>query len=167
MKLTLRDIEGVETLSYSAGSSNDATSAIDFRLTRLISYEETFDSAKRAPSAGVSKFLFLSSCSVYVRSPSVRISESSQIIPLTFYSKSKLNTEKKLITWESTDSIAYILRQPTVFGMSQNFRVDLVLNGLIVRSVIENKLRLYSRGLEVWSFVSLNNLCAVVGFFAG
>jgi nucleoside-diphosphate-sugar epimerase len=165
--LTESELEGVETVIHCAGLSNDATGAIDFRLTHLISHEETVQLARRARSAGVSKFIFLSSCSVYGRSPSMRLSEFSKTVPLTSYAKSKLNAERALTNLASSDFLVYVLRLPTVFGMSKNFRVDLVLNELIVKSVIHSKLQLQSQGLEVRPFISISDLCTVIDFFSG
>src|SRR5712691_214089 len=124
------DLRRIEAVCHLAALSNDPLGAIDPALTREINYEGTLRVARAAKEAGVRRFVFASSCSVYGRQPDgAAAHEGSPLAPLT----------------DAHFSPVY-LRQATAFGWSERFRFDLVLNNFVGWALATGQVRLLSDG---------------------
>ena len=89
-------LEGVDAVVHLAAVSNDPMGNKFERVTEDINYRASVDLGRQASKAGVSHFVFASSCSVYGFAPGAARKETDELNPQTAYARSKVNTEKGL-----------------------------------------------------------------------
>ncbi|HEX2882701.1 MAG TPA: SDR family oxidoreductase [Polyangiaceae bacterium] len=118
---------GADAVIQLAALSNDPTADLDPELTRAINMVGTIRCAELAKDAGVKRYLFSSSCSVYGDSHDV-VDETSATNPVSLYARYKLEAETALDKLASKDFIVSSLRNATVYGVSPRMRFDLVVN---------------------------------------
>lgn len=153
-----KDLEKFDAIIHLAGLSNDPLGEIDPRLTMDINYHATVRLAKLAKKVGVKKFLFSSSCSIYGIVKNAKVSETSKVMPLTAYAKSKILSEKKLLELADLKFSVAILRNPTVYGFSPKFRDDLVVNNLVANAVATGKIKILSDGTPWRPLIDVRDL---------
>ncbi|GBD25939.1 UDP-N-acetylglucosamine 4-epimerase [bacterium HR30] len=144
--LTGRWLSGFDAVVHLAALSNDPLGALDPGLTASINLESTVRLALLAREAGVKRFLFASSCSVYGSAGSAWVDESSAAKPLTAYAHSKWAAERHLLELKANGFAPVILRLATVYGFSPSLRLDLVANNLTAWAVATGEVRLQSNG---------------------
>jgi nucleoside-diphosphate-sugar epimerase len=120
--------EGVDVVMHLAGISNDPACDLDPRITQEVNVDGTVHVAKRAHEAGVSRFIFSSSCSVYGASEGGIVDEDSPRAPVSLYARTKIESEEDLEGLQSDDIAVTMLRNGTVYGISPRMRFDLVIN---------------------------------------
>jgi len=143
--ITSDDLKGIDAICHLAALSNDPLGEINEELTYEINYKTTIKLAKIAKSAGVKRFIFSSSCSSYGANQDV-VNEESELSPLTAYAKSKVLSEKKLLELKDNNFSPVNLRSATAYGLSPNFRLDLVANNLTGSAVTTGLVKLLSDG---------------------
>jgi len=145
--LRAEDLRGVFGVCHMAALSNDPLGALDAGLTREINFEGTLHVARVAKDAGVARFVFASSCSVYGRQPEGKSAdETAAFAPQTEYARSKVESEAALARLASRDFSPTYLRQSTAYGWSERLRLDLVLNNFVAWALATGEVRLLSRG---------------------
>jgi nucleoside-diphosphate-sugar epimerase len=125
------DLEGFDAVLHLAGLSNDPLGDLDPALTMEINYRATVRLAHMAREAGVRRFLFSSTCSVYGAVGEEMVDESSPVRPVTPYAESKVRAEEELLALRTEGFLPVILRSATAYGVSHRLRFDLVLNNLV------------------------------------
>tara|TARA_Y100001936_G_C16091063_1_gene686245 strand:+ start:5980 stop:6990 length:1011 start_codon:yes stop_codon:yes gene_type:complete len=143
--ITSDDLKEVDAICHLAALSNDPLGEINEQLTYEINYQTTIKLAKIAKSAGVKRFIFSSSCSSYGANQDI-VNEESELSPLTAYAKSKVLAEKKLLELKDENFSPVNLRSATAYGLSPNFRLDLVANNLTGSAVTTGLVKLLSDG---------------------
>tara|TARA_B110000503_G_scaffold23555_1_gene36950 strand:+ start:2710 stop:3759 length:1050 start_codon:yes stop_codon:yes gene_type:complete len=129
-----------------AAISNDPIGKAYEKQTIDINATSSIELAKAAKKAGVKKFIYASSCSVYGIMDKGIKSEESQLNPLTAYSKSKILCENGLKKLISKEFSVTCLRFSTACGYSPRLRLDLVLNDFVASALINKKIELLSDG---------------------
>lgn len=124
-----KDLRGFDAVVHLAALSNDPLGKLNEELTYDINYKATINLAKKARNAGVKRFLFSSSCSLYGASSKV-LSEEDCANPQTAYGKSKILAESDLLRLADDYFSPVFLRNATAFGISPRMRFDLVVNSL-------------------------------------
>ncbi len=122
--------EGYTAVVQLAAVSNDPMGEEFARVTADINRASTMAAARAAARAGVTNFVFASSCSVYGVADGSPRKEGDPLNPVTAYAKSKVGAEQDLATIE-TDMAITCLRFATACGMSDRLRLDLVLNDFV------------------------------------
>lgn len=125
-----KDLEGFEAVLHLAGLSNDPLGNLNPDLTRLINHEATVHLGELAKQAGVSRYIFSSSCSNYGAGGDNWLNEESVFNPVTPYGVSKVKSEQGLAALADDNFSPTFLRNATAFGVSPRLRFDLVLNNL-------------------------------------
>ncbi len=125
-----KDFEGFEAVLHLAGLSNDPLGNLNPDLTRLINHEATVHLGDLAKQAGVSRYIFSSSCSNYGAGGDDWLNEESAFNPVTPYGVSKVKSEQGLAALADDNFSPTFLRNATAFGVSPRLRFDLVLNNL-------------------------------------
>jgi nucleoside-diphosphate-sugar epimerase len=133
-KELLRAAVGFDSVIHLAGIVGDGACEENKQLAMEINCAATRMLAEAAPSCGIRRLLFASSCSVY-GSSDARVSESSPLNPLSVYAQSKIESEKVLLATRAPEFAPTILRLGTLFGLSARMRFDLVVNVLVARAV--------------------------------
>lgn len=140
------DLDGFDAVVHLAGLSNDPLGSLDPALTNAINLEASTRLARLAVGAGVTRFVFASSCSLYGASGGVAVDETAPLAPLTPYAEAKAMFEKELGTM-ATDSFApVILRNATVHGWSPRLRGDLVVHNLLASALSTGRVLIKSDG---------------------
>lgn len=135
-EISFADLLSFDAVIHLAALSNDACAELDPALTHEINYEATVHLAKCCKQAGVSRFVFASSCSVYGRGNGQLQDELSSPNPKTAYAKSKLACELSLAGLADSEFSPVSLRLATVYGVSPRLRLDTVVNDFVASGVI-------------------------------
>lgn len=128
--VTPQDVAGFDAVIHLAAISNDPVGDLNPECTYDLNYGGTVRLAEAAKQAGVSRFLFSSSCSLYGAGSSEWLDETADFNPVTPYGESKILSEKALHTLADDDFSPTYLRNATAYGMSPRLRGDLVVNNL-------------------------------------
>lgn len=153
LRLDIRDVErrhleGFDAVVHLAALSNDPIGELDGDLTGAINHRATVTLAEAARAAGVERFIFASSCSMYgAAGGSDLIGEDAPLAPLTAYAVSKVRSEKSLAELLTDDFTVTSLRFATAYGVSPRLRLDIVLNNLVGWAITTGAVRLQSDGM--------------------
>ena len=145
-KFPAEALSGVDAVVYLAALSNDPLSHAFEEATLDINYRACIATAKKAKAAGVTSFVFASSCSVYGTADEGARAEESPVNPLTAYAKSKVWTERDLAPLADANFRVTCLRFATACGMSDRLRLDLVLNDFVAGAIASKKISILSDG---------------------
>jgi nucleoside-diphosphate-sugar epimerase len=151
LRLDLRDVtpehlSGFDAVIHLAALSNDPLSDINPNLTYDINLHASVSLAKAAKEAGVARFLFSSSCSLYGAGGDEELDESAAFHPVTPYGESKVRTEHELSNLADDEFSPVYLRNATAYGVSRRLRADIVVNNLVGHAVTTGKVLLQSDG---------------------
>jgi nucleoside-diphosphate-sugar epimerase len=141
------ELDGFDAIVHLAALSNDPLGDLDAGLTAEINCDATLRLARAAREAGVRRFVFASSCSMYGASETdVAVDEDAPLKPLTAYAESKVRSEEGLVELAGPDFAPVSMRNATVFGVSPRLRLDIVLNNLAAWGHTTGRIRLLSDG---------------------
>jgi nucleoside-diphosphate-sugar epimerase len=141
------DLAVFDAIVHLAALSNDPLGSFDPALTLDVNAEGTLSLARAAREAGVRRFVFASSCSMYGASGTDdALDESTPLRPLTAYAESKVLAEEGLFALAGADFVPVSMRNATVFGASPRLRLDIVLNNLVAWAHTTGRIRLLSQG---------------------
>jgi nucleoside-diphosphate-sugar epimerase len=145
--VTAQHLEGFEAIVHLAALSNDPLGEVDPRLTAEINFEATLTVARAAKQAGVRRFVFASSCSMYgAADPDAYTNEDAPLRPLTAYAESKVRSEEELSQLADDSFSPVFLRNATAYGVSPRMRLDVVLNNLVAWAFTTGRITLLSDG---------------------
>jgi nucleoside-diphosphate-sugar epimerase len=124
----VEDFDGIDAVLHLAALSNDPLGSINPELTLDINYKGAVRVARLAKEAGVRRFVFSSSCSVYGTGGQDMKIESSELYPVPSYGESKVYAERDIFRMAEENFAPTHLRNATAYGVSPRLRFDLVLN---------------------------------------
>jgi nucleoside-diphosphate-sugar epimerase len=167
LALDVRDVrpehlEGIDAVVHLAALSNDPLGDLSPELTYEINYDATVSVARAARSAGVRRFVFASSCSMYGASDAdALLAEDAPLRPLTPYAESKVRSEEALRELDGDGLEVVSMRNATVYGVSPRLRLDIVLNNLAAWGHVTGKIRLLSDGRSWRPLLHVRDLAKV------
>ena len=138
--------ENVDAVIHLSAVSNDPMGNLYKKATDEINHQSSLNIAKEAKNAGVQKFVFASSCSVYGQAESASRTEDSEVNPLTPYARSKVEAEEGLRDLADPDFHVTCLRFATACGPSPRLRLDLVLNDFVTDALVNGNITILSDG---------------------
>jgi nucleoside-diphosphate-sugar epimerase len=140
------DLEGFDAVIHLAAVSNDPIGNLNPRSTYSINHLGAVHTARLAKQAGIERFLFSSSCSLYGAGGTGVLDETAAFNPVTAYGESKVLAERDLSALASDDFSPTYLRNGTAYGVSYRQRGDLVVNNLVGLALTTGEVQLASDG---------------------
>jgi nucleoside-diphosphate-sugar epimerase len=146
--------DGVTAVVNLGGLSNDPTAEFNPDANYEMNTIATEQSAVQAKQAGVERYLFASSCSIYdqgVEDPEADLilDERSEVSPRAAYSSSKFEGEQRLLPMADESFCPVVLRKGTVYGWSPRMRFDLVVNTFLKDALTRGRITIHYGG-EMW-----------------
>jgi nucleoside-diphosphate-sugar epimerase len=125
-----RALDGVESVVHLAAIVGDPACALDPAESQEVNVEGSRSMLADAEAAGVSRFVFASTCSNYGRmsDPSVPIDETGELRPVSLYAEQKVAVEQQLLSDSGGALVPVCLRLATVYGVAARMRFDLTVN---------------------------------------
>lgn len=138
-----RSLNGCDVVLHLACISNDPSFELDPALGKSVNYDCFAPLVHAARAAGVSRFVYVSSSSVYGLSDAADVTEDHPLRPLTDYSKYKAACEPQLLALQSPQFTTVVIRPATVCGPSPRMRFDLSVNILTNHAVNRRKILVF------------------------
>jgi len=159
-ELTAKDLAGFDAVAHLGALSNDPLGALAPDLTYDINHKASVQLARIAKEAGVSRFLYASTCSVYGAAGDALVTEDAPLRPFTPYAESKVRVEDDLVAMADASFTPVFLRNATAFGFSPRLRADIVVNNLTGRAVLSGEVRVLSDGTPWRPLVHAQDIAA-------
>lgn len=157
--VTVADLAGYDAIVHLAALSNDPIGELNAELTYEINFHATVDFAAKAKEAGVPRFVFASSCSMYGAAEN-DVTEEAPLRPLTAYAESKVRAEEALANLADDDFAPVFMRNATAYGVSPRLRFDIVLNNLAGWAYTTRRVLIMSDGSPWRPLVHVQDIAA-------
>jgi nucleoside-diphosphate-sugar epimerase len=145
--VTIDQLRGFDAVIHLAALSNDPLGSLAPEHTYDINHHASTRLARLAKEAGVGRFVYASTCSVYGASGTDDIlDEHAPMKPVTPYAESKVRVEADLVDLADDDFVPVSMRNATAFGFSPRLRADIVLNNLTGHAVLSGVVKVLSDG---------------------
>lgn len=154
------DLHGFEAIIHLAAISNDPIGDLNPECTYEINHEATARLAHLAKEAGVERFLFASSCSLYGAAGDSVLDETAAFNPVTPYGESKVLAERDVSRLADDRFSPTFLRNGTAYGSSPRLRGDVVLNNLVGFACTTGQVRMQSDGTPWRPMVHIRDIAA-------
>ncbi len=153
-------LKGVDAVINLACISNDASFELDEKLSTTINLDAFEPMVIAAKKAGVKRFIYASSSSVYGVSESPDVTEDHPLVPLTLYNKYKGMCEPLLFKHQSPDFVCVVIRPATLCGYAPRQRLDLSVNILTNHAINAGKITVFG-GSQKRPNLHVQDMCDV------
>src|SRR5712691_178525 len=160
----IRDAEpsglaGYDAVVCLAALSNDPLGHLNPAATFSVTLNGTMALARAAKQAGVPRFVFASSCSLYGAAGSAAVAEDAELTPVTPYGETKAIAERQLGELAGDSFSPAYLRNATAYGASPRLRLDIVVNNLTAVATTTGQVRMESDGSPWRPLVHVGDIC--------
>lgn len=156
------DLQGADAVVHLAELSNDPLGENRTEVTYQINHEGSVNLARMAKAAGVRRFVYASSCSVYGLGSGEFLDESSAVNPQTAYAKCKVMVERDLRPMGTPEFSVTFLRNATAYGPSPRMRFDIVINDLCALAWTRKEIAMTSDGSPWRPVVHVEDICKAI-----
>ena len=163
--VSIEDLKGYSVLVDLAGLSNDPSCDLNEEYTNRINYKGATHLAITAKNAGISRYIYSSSCSVYGFTNGYKCTETSEKKPISLYAKVKCLVEDFLESIANDSFKVICLRNATLFGLSPRMRFDLVINMMTKYAFQESKIYVMGGGKQSRPLLHVSDCAAVIHNF--
>lgn len=160
--ITEKDLEGFDAVAHLAELSNDPLGQLNPDITYKINHIGSVEMAKKAKAAGVKRFVYMSSCSVYGLGSDEYRTEESETAPQTAYAKCKVMVERDVSQLAGPGFSPTFMRNATAYGPSPRMRFDIVVNNLSALAWTTREIKMTSDGTPWRPLVHLLDICQAV-----
>jgi len=160
--ISAEDLQGIEAVVHMAELSNDPTGQLSPTITFEINHQGSVRLAQLAKSAGVRRFVYMSSCSVYGVATGEDVTEASATNPQTDYAVCKTLVERDVTPLADDSFSPTFLRNATAFGASPRMRFDIVLNNLAGLAWTTQEIKMTSDGTPWRPLVHALDICKAI-----
>jgi nucleoside-diphosphate-sugar epimerase len=160
--ITVEDLQGIEAIVHMAELSNDPTGQLSPNITYDINHKGSLRLAKLAKEAGVRRFVYMSSCSVYGVATDGEVTEKTPVNPQTAYAECKTFVERDVTPLADDDFSPTFMRNATAFGASPRMRFDIVLNNLAGLAWTTKEIKMTSDGSPWRPLVHALDICKAI-----
>ena len=161
-QITAEDLQGVEAIVHMAELSNDPTGQLSPNITYDINHKGSVRLASLAKAAGIRRFVYMSSCSVYGVATDGDVTEETPVNPQTAYAECKTLVERDLQAMADDSFSPTFLRNATAFGASPRMRFDIVLNNLAGLAWTTKEIKMTSDGTPWRPLVHALDICKAI-----
>jgi nucleoside-diphosphate-sugar epimerase len=161
-RIEQQDVEGFDAIVHLAELSNDPLGENKPDVTYKINHEGSVNLARFGKAAGVKRFVYASSCSVYGIGSGDFLTEQSPVNPQTAYAKCKVMVERDVAPMASPDFCVSFLRNATAYGASPRMRFDVVINDLCALAWTTKKISMTSDGSPWRPVVHVEDICKAI-----
>jgi nucleoside-diphosphate-sugar epimerase len=156
LDVNINDLKGIDHIIHLAAIANDPASDLNVKLTWEYSCLGTMNLCEIAKKSKIKKFIFASSGSVYGIKKEKKVTENLDLKPISDYNKTKMITEKMLLSYNKFFKI-FIIRPGTVYGYSPRMRLDLTLNILTFSALKNNKIEVFG-GKQIRPMIHIDDI---------
>lgn len=156
------DLEGIQAVVHMAELSNDPAGQLAPNITYDINHKGSIRLAELARAAGVSRFVYMSSCSVYGVATAGEVTEESPVNPQTAYAECKTLVERDVQELATDGFSPTFMRNATAFGASPRMRFDIVLNNLAGLAWTTKEIKMTSDGTPWRPMVHALDICKAI-----
>ena len=161
-----RALRGIDAVIALACISNDASFELDEKLSTSVNMDAFEPMVMAAKKAGVRRFIYASSSSVYGVSDRPDVTEDHPLVPLTLYNKYKGLCEPILFEHQSPQFVCVTIRPATVCGYSPRTRMDLSVNILTNHAVTNGKITVFG-GAQLRPNLHVQDMCDLYSLLLG
>jgi len=137
------NLKGIDAVVNLACISNDASFELDETLSTTVNLDAFEPMVIAAKDAGVKRFIYASSSSVYGVSDQPNVTEDHPLVPLTLYNKYKGMCEPKLFAHTDENFVGVVFRPATVCGYGPRQRLDVSVNILTNHAINKGKITVF------------------------
>lgn len=160
--ITLQDLEGYDAVVHLAELSNDPLGQLNPEITFKINHKGSVRIAKLCKEAGIKRFVYASSCSVYGEGDDSYKTEESEVNPQTAYAECKTMVERDVSELADDTFSPTFLRNATAYGASPRMRFDIVLNNLAGLAWTTGVIEMISDGMPWRPLVHIKDISKAV-----
>jgi nucleoside-diphosphate-sugar epimerase len=160
--ITADDLKGCDAVAHLAELSNDPLGQNNPKVTHKINHQGSVALANLARAAGIRRFVYTSSCSVYGAGTGDFLNETAATNPQTAYAECKVLVERDVGAMASKDFAPVFLRNATAYGPSPRMRFDIVINDLSALAWTTKRIAMTSDGSPWRPVVHLEDICEAI-----